>query len=150
MARLSFSVTKAGVSIPADTLTNVLIYQTPIDTHVAVLGYGVGLHSQLGSDTPGLVQLFYPSTLSAPTIIAHKLDNSIVETIRGNCYHNQAVEPSIDLLFRTTTLHPQASMRKVSDRGCELILSNGQYRRLSLGLTFPQAQTADVFLEFEE
>ena len=148
MARLNISLVQSGKSVLANVPRTLILYRSAFGNRVALIGLGVGARAQFGDDEPGLVELYRPSGLSAFSLTPSKLDDSLSETPTGTGFRDPVFEPNTLSVSWEFALHPQSRVSYKRSRSRQFI--NTSNRLLGLRVTFPQPQTVDAYLEFEE
>lgn len=147
MARLNFSLTTSfvmtGVTQPF------ILYRSPVNTRVAVLGYGFGCTGTIyGDDEPGRVDYIIPATGGGNNLTKMKFDNSLSEVPQGLSLRHTSPNPAVTTLLRSFMMHPQSGFHVADKRNDQVILSGNTIGTLTA--TFAHPLTGIALLEFEE
>lgn len=149
MARFQGAAAIAGNAVAAATVETLIQLLAAANHRVALLGYNLGGNGTSNTEGPGLIQIVRQTTAgTASALTLVKGDDSIAESLLTTGQELFTAEPTLGDILRPHTVHPQASISIMDSFSREYIMGGGD--RIAMRANYPEAQTLDAGMDFEE
>lgn len=143
-----------GNALAAATAETVIQLVPAVNHRIALIGYGLGSRGTSNTQAPGQVDIVRQAeagTASPLTLTKDGGEDAATLDITGQ--QTFTAEPATTTPQRTHGLHPQAAF-DIRDAYSHEITAGGAAQsgsfRLGIRATFPDVQTVEAYLQFEE